>query len=53
MTATTTTPVRRRDENMLVTVMFFAAGIVFLDRFGITYWNVSSFVDGETELFLV
>lgn len=30
-------PVRRTGETTLVTVMFFAAGIVFLDRFGITY----------------
>ncbi|MFE6887994.1 nitrate/nitrite transporter [Streptomyces sp. NPDC057694] len=28
---------KRTSENTLVTVMFFAAGIVFLDRFGISY----------------
>ncbi|WP_433260920.1 MFS transporter [Actinosynnema sp. CS-041913] len=41
----TTGPVRRQDRdltgasrrNTLVTIMFFAAGIVFLDRFGITF----------------
>ena len=27
----------RSAENSLVTIMFFAAGVVFLDRFGITY----------------
>ncbi|CCH31969.1 MFS transporter [Actinosynnema sp. NPDC047251] len=30
-------PAGRRRQNTLVTIMFFAAGIVFLDRFGITF----------------
>jgi len=38
MSASNVTPKKlRTGENTLVLIMFFAAGIVFLDRFGITY----------------
>ena len=37
MSRTVTNGVGRPGENSLVTIMFFAGGVVFLDRFGITY----------------